>query len=205
MAETTKRTTTKRTTKKASAAKAVDATPVVEATVAEEPAVEVQAVEKPVVETKKLVPTDVDTSQMIEVMNGFSGKLIYVSSRTGEQYVWDEIGDVQEMELRELRNVRNSAKAFFENNWFMFSDEYAWVIDYLGLSQFYKNSVPLDKFDEIFDKPAKEVKKILENLPEGQKQSVSYRARQKIAGNEIDSRSVIAALEEGLGVTLIEK
>lgn len=163
-----------------------------------------QAVEEPENKTP-IVPKDVDTSQFITVRNGFVGTLVYKSSRTNELFVWTEFGGEQEMELRELRNAKNSAKAFFENNWFMFPPEYDWVIDYLGVRRFYKNALGVDGFDEIFELPADELKERLNALSDGQKSSVVYRAIALIKDGEIDSRKTIQTLEDCLGVELIEK
>lgn len=152
---------------------------------------------------KKLSAKDVDMSQYVVVRNGFQGKLVYKSPRTGERFVWDEFGAEQEMELRELRNARNSAKKFFINNWFMFDED--WIIDFLGVKQFYKNAVSIEDFDDIFRKKADEIKVIINGMSNGQKRSAAYRARQLIALGEIDSNKAIAALEEALGTELVEK
>lgn len=156
------------------------------------------------VETKTpIVAKDIDPDQYIIVRNGFQGKLIYKSSRTGERFVWDEFGTEQEIQLRELRNAKNTSKKFFENNWFMFDED--WVIDYLGVRQFYKNAIRIEDFDNIFSKSPAEIKKAIGNMSTGQKKSVAYRATELIAAEEIDSRKTISALEEALGVNLIEK
>ena len=155
--------------------------------------------------TKEIVPKDVDPATIVLVKNGFQGKLIYVSPRTHERYEWDSFGDEQEMELRELRNAKSSAKKFFENNWFMFDDDNKWVIPYLGLKNFYKYAVDIDKFDDLFKLPPDKLKEAVGNLSKGQKRSVSYRARQMVMDREIDSLKTIAALEEALGIELIEK
>ncbi|MBR1525572.1 MAG: hypothetical protein IJ640_02815 [Prevotella sp.] len=152
---------------------------------------------------KKIVPKKVDINQFITVRNGFQGRLVYISTRTGERYVWDSFGAEQELELRELRNAKNSNKKFFVNNWFMFDEE--WVIDYLGVGQFYKNSLKLSEFDEIFEKSPEEIHEIISKMPEGQKKSLAYRARELVIAGEIDSRKMITALEESLGIELIEK
>lgn len=152
---------------------------------------------------KKIVPKKVDINQFITVRNGFQGRLVYISTRTGERYVWDSFGAEQELELRELRNAKNSNKKFFVNNWFMFDEE--WVIDYLGVGQFYKNSLKLSEFDTIFEKSPEEIHEIIAKMPEGQKKSLAYRARELVIAGEIDSRKMITALEESLGIELIEK
>ena len=154
---------------------------------------------------KPMVPKDIDPNQIIVVLNGFQGKLVYESPRTHEVYRWDAFGDEQEIELRELRNAKSSAKKFFINNWFMFREEDAWVIDYLGLNQYYKNALNLEEFDELFTKSASEIEKVISKLSAGQKKSVAYRARQLVLDGEIDSNKAIAALEKSLGIELIER
>lgn len=157
------------------------------------------------VEVKPIIPKDIDVNQLINVYNGFQGSLIYRSQRTHETFVWDSFGDVQEIELRELRNAKSSAKKFFINNWFMFNEEDSWVIDYLGVGKYYNNALTLEDFDDLFEKSSSEVEKTISGLSDGQKKSVSYRARQLIAEGKIDSNKVISSLEKSLGIELIER
>lgn len=152
---------------------------------------------------QSVVVKEIDPNQYVTVRNGFQGKLVYKSSRTGEHFVWDGFGSEQEMELKELRDAKNSRKKMFINNWFMFDED--WIIDYLGVGQYYKNCVKIDDFDSIFTKTPAEIKKIISGMSEGQKKSVSYRARQLIHDGEIDSRKSITALEDALNIELIEK
>lgn len=154
---------------------------------------------------KPIIPKDIDQSMYVIVKNGFQGKLIYVSPRTKEVYTWDNFGDEQEIELRELRNAKSSAKGFFENNWFMFDEEYQWVIPYLGLNRYYKDSINLDGFDKIFDLEPEVLAIAINKMPSGQKQSLMYRAIQLVNEGEIDSRKMISTLEEVFGIELIER
>ena len=158
-----------------------------------------------VYENERIVPKEIDQHQYITVKNGFHGALVYRSARTGEMFTWNSFGAEQEMELQELRNAKNTAKDFFINNWFMFGPDDSWVIDYLGLERYYRYAVGVDGFDEIFRKTPAEIKKIVKEMSAGQKKSMAYRAADLIASGEIDSRKVIAALEDALGVELIEK
>ncbi len=152
---------------------------------------------------RNIVPKDIDPEQYVTVRNGFQGRLVYVSKHTGERFEWDEFGSEQEMELRELKNAKNSYKKFFENNWFMFDED--WIVDYLGVQRFYRNAVRIEDFDEIFQKDAATISKIIGDMSDGQKKSVAYRARVLIAEGAIDSNKAINALEESLGVELIER
>ncbi len=153
----------------------------------------------------KIVPKDIDMHQYITVRNGAFGKLIYISPRTGERFVWEDFGDEQEMELQELRNAKAANKKFYERNWFMFDEDYDWVIDFLGVRAFYNHALSIDNFDDLFTKKPAEIEKIISGLSSGQKKSVSYRARQLVADGVIDSMKVINTLEKCLDIELIEK
>lgn len=155
--------------------------------------------------TTPLSAKNVDMTQYITVKNGFQGQLIYNSSRTGERFVWDEFGDEQDIELRELKNAKNSAKGYFENNWFMFGDDDMWVVDFLGVGKYYRNAVSIDHFDDIFSKTPSEIMGLVQKLSLGQKRSLAFRARQFIEDGKIDSLSVIDALEKALDIELTEK
>ena len=152
---------------------------------------------------KAMIPKEVDPNQYVTVRNGFQARLVYKSKRTGERFVWDSFGAEQDMELSELKNARNSNKKYFINNWFMFDEP--WVVDYIGMSQYYKFAISIQDFDKLFEKPAAEIGKIISKLSDGQKKSVAYRAKQLIAEDGIDSNRTIAALEKHLGTELIER
>lgn len=197
--ETTTKTTTKSRAKKPAPA-------VVEAPIIEDAANTVTVKnEQKVEKSKPLIPKEVDLNQLIPVLNGYQGLLVYKSARTNEKFVWPEFGSEQMVELRELRNAKNTWKKYFINNWFMFDEDYAWVVDYLGMGQYYKYALRIDEFDNLFSMSAEEIEAAVSNLSAGQKRSVSYRAKQLIADGEIDSFKAIAALERSLGIELVEK
>lgn len=152
------------------------------------------AEEKP--KHKELRPED-----FVVVRNGFNGKLVYRSRNTRELFIWDGLGAEQEMELRELKHARNSARAYFENNWFMFDDPE--IPQWLGVGMYYKGALSVDEVDELFLKAPEEIEKALKVMPSGQKEMVADRARELLRnGQKIDSLKVIRTLEHGLGVTL---
>jgi len=147
--------------------------------------------------------TDLDPNMYVPVRNGFNGKLIYKSTKTGERYVWERFGEEQDMELRELRAAKTSYKAFFENNWFMIDDPE--VIAYLGVERFYENALKYDEFATLFEKSPEEIENKLNALSKGQKASVAYMARRMIRDGGIDSIKVINTIEKTLNIVLIER
>ena len=152
---------------------------------------------------QQFVPKTLDPNQLVTVYNGFQGKLVYKSKRTGEEYVWSEFGVDQDMELSELKNIRSSNKKYFINNWFMFDDPE--VVEYLGVTQYYKFALKIDEFDSLFTMSPDALCERIGKLSDGQKKSVAYRAKQLIAEGGIDSNKTIATLEKCLGIELIER
>lgn len=183
------------------AALASEAKKVTTTTAAEK--VSTETVAEEVAEKRPLIPKDIDPHTIVTVRNGFQGRLVYKSKKTDERFVWDSFGSEQDMEIGELRNARNSNKKFFINNWFMFDDP--WIVDYIGMSNYYKFAISISDFDKLFEKSADEIEKTISKLSDGQKKSIAYRARQLISEGSIDSNKVIAALERSLGVDLIER
>lgn len=157
-----------------------------------------------VVEEKTVYkPKQLEPDSIVTVKNGFNGKLVYTSSKTGERFFWDGFGDEQDMELSELKNARSSGKKYFINNWWLFDDPE--VVDYLGMTKYYKFALNIDDFETLFDLPADKLADRISVLSEGQKKSVAYRAKQMIADGGIDSNRVIQTLEECLGIELVER
>lgn len=149
------------------------------------------------------VKKELNPTMMVTVKNGFNGTLVYKSKRTGEVFVWDAFGSEQEMELQDLKAAKNTYKAFFVNNWFLFDDPE--IIEWLGMSQYYKHALNTESFNELFHMSPEEIESTIQKLSDGQKKSVAFRAKQLIREGEIDSIKVINALERSLSVELIER
>ena len=152
---------------------------------------------------KYQVKSSIDPDMYVTVRNGFHGKLIYKSVKTGERWVWEKFGDEQDLELRELRVAKTSYKGFFANNWFMIDDPE--VIAYLGLERYYANALSYEEFDTIFEQSPEEISRRIALLSDGQKVSLAYRAKELIRDGGIDSLKVIDAVEKSLGIALIER
>lgn len=141
---------------------------------------------------------------MVEVKNGFNGKLIYVSKKNaGYTVIMDRFGDSEYFELGELISARNSAKKFFENNWFLIDD--IEIIKFLGVEKYYENALGLEEFDSIFKRSNDEIVDAIGKLSAGQRNTLIFRAIELIEDGTIDSRKTINALEDALKVELIEK
>lgn len=138
---------------------------------------------------------------MVECRSGVSGNLIYKSSlNPGYVVEWSGLGEIQEMEYRELVSMRGNQRRFFEENWILIDDPA--VIKKLGVGRYYQNSLSTDDFEDVFNMSADEIKEIVPTLPGGTKDAIASEAKKKIDSGELDSRSAIKALEDSLDVEL---
>ena len=129
--------------------------------------------------------------------------LIYESSKTGEMFRWESLGDEQDMELQELKNARNASKAFYVNNWFRIDDPE--ILDYLGVAEYYKNALNLIDDETLRALKPEDIRSTVMKMSDGQKLALKYRVKQMIENGDIDSMKMITAFEEALGVELIER
>lgn len=194
MANTSNKTTTKTTPKKTVKTEPTEA--------AKKAAEATETVEQDVKQTYKVRKT-LDPHTVVPVRNGFTGTLIYKSPKTGEKFIWDDFGDELDMELSDLKAAKGSQKKFFTYNWFMIDDPE--ILEYLGVSQYYKNAIDLDTFDDLFTLSEAQMRKKIAALSEGQKKTARFRAKRLIEDGVIDSLKTITALEETLGVELVER
>ena len=152
-------------------------------------------VEQPVVST-----AEITNETMVECRSGVSGNLIYKSSlNPGYVVEWSGLGEIQEMEYRELVSMRGNQRRFFEENWILIDPA---VIKKLGVGRYYQNSLSTDDFEDVFNMSADEIKEIVPTLPGGTKDAIASEAKKKIDSGELDSRSAIKALEDSLDVEL---
>lgn len=149
----------------------------------------------------------ISTDYMIPVKSGVNGILVYVSKKTfGYEVEWNNFGDIEYIEYSELLSMRNTTKAFFENNWIYFedTDDYTAqeLYEALRVDRYYKNTVLGKDIDSIFDKTPDEIQKIITPLSKGIKETIALTARAKIDAGELDSIKRIEALEKSLNVEL---
>ena len=202
MAETKKTTNKKSTTTKKTAPKKAVEKKTSDIKTIEETLIKKAPAKEPAMKARRL-KIDIPLNYEVDVINGFHGKLTYIGKSSGAFVEWEEFGDSQPLDLKELKNAYASQKKFFKENWWLFDDPD--VIEFLRAEEFYKNALNSDGFDDIFTKTPDEITDIVSNMSRGQKKSLGYRAIEMINNGELDSRKTIMALKEALGFELVEE
>lgn len=164
--------------------------------VVEQESVETSEVKETVRKQKKKLNRD----DLIVVMNNTAGRLAHGSRKTGQEWLFTEYGQTDEMELSELVTLNNSSPAMLREPWLLILDDEA--VEYLGLKKLYENVLTEDEMEEFFNSDLEQMEKLLDKLPKGMKELIAGLAKKKVEDNTLDSISKIKLIEEKLKVTL---
>lgn len=191
-------------TKKPAAAKKTAAPKVQGTTVVEASQVQETAVVKPT----ELKLTD---SMLINVKSNVFGELQYINPRTGDTTKWSDCGDVQTLSVADIRAMKGTQRAFFENQWvYLMNIEDGGYEDVsteeiykaLLLMPYYQKMVNPDNYTDIFTWDVGRMRDAVNSMSASSKMNLVVAANTCIANGTLDSLKKIKALEECLGCTL---
>lgn len=156
-------------------------------------------------------PVKLDDSVLISVKSNTFGGLIYVNPRTGDKTEWNGCGDVQTLTMGDLRAMKGTQRAFFENQWIYIVgvDEGGYeevtsedIYKSLMVTQYYKNILDPDNYAEMFSWEPTRIKEAVSMMSDGAKMNLVVAANTSIEDGTLDSLRKIQILEECLGCEL---
>lgn len=183
----TAKTTTRKTAAKKTTAKAAKAVEVVE------PVVETK------VEVKKFENTD-----LIPCICMFPGSVGMTGRRTGNVYIWEDMGAVEYVEYQDLKSeVLNKRSTYIYEPLIIVDDE-DFLAQNQALADIYETFYTPDEIiDKIINSKPEAMKKFILALPSGLKQSVKNIAATLIKDGDLDSVRKINAIDDIFGTELI--
>lgn len=137
---------------------------------------------------------DIDRFALIPVMNVTNGQLIYVSRKTGAEYLFGEYGDIEYMEYQELLTMRSSQRRFFDDPFLLVMDDDA--VEALGLTKMYDNIKLPAQIEEVFKLGQSDFEEVLEKSPKGIKHLIITKAKELYDRGEFDSVRKIKFINE---------
>ena len=152
-----------------------------------------------------------DDSVLVSVKSNTFGGLIYVNPRTGDKTEWNGCGDVQTLTMGDLRAMKGTQRAFFENQWIYIVgvDESGYdnvtaedIYKNLMVTQYYKNILDPDNYVEMFSWEPHRIKEAVSMMSDGAKMNLVVAANTSIEDGVLDSLRKIQVLEECLGCEL---
>lgn len=155
--------------------------------------------EKKATPKKRARRKKVERDEMIPVMNNTSGKLVYKSPKSGQQWYFNEYAQEDEIEFGELMTMNNSTR-MLKNHSILILDEDA--VSALGLTRLYENVLDPSDVEHFFDLSADEMESKLNKLPDSFKVLIAGLAKNKVINGELDSMSKMRVIEDKLKVNL---
>lgn len=145
---------------------------------------------------------NIPLNELIPVVSRNEGELFYKSTKTQQETYWKHYGDLQYLSFDEILNLRASQPRFIDDAWIVIDDEE--VIEFLGLGDKYDQFFHIEDMDAyILNSTVDELKKEISVLPAGIKTSIGVAAKRLVEEDVLDSRGKILALEDKLGICLI--
>lgn len=141
-----------------------------------------------------------DMSEMVSVVSLTNTPLTYVSkSQQGYRVDWSEFLEENYMEYKELINMRNSQRPFFQQPWVVCKWD---VLEDLKVDSYYKNMIDIEGLDELFNRDVESLTETLKTVPEGIQKLIVDRAFELRRNGELDSIRVIKAIEDTYKIDL---
>lgn len=152
-----------------------------------------------------------DDTALINVKSNVFGELIFVDPVTKAKVRWVQCGEVLQLPLAMLRNMKNGAVKFFTNQLVIitgFADENAEkyevadIYKALYISQYYKDILDPTDYDDICDWTPAVIKQKVPMFSKGAKGKLVVALNTYIEKGVLDSLKAIKTFEEVLGCDL---
>lgn len=148
------------------------------------------------VDVKNTVLNDSDEIEIVSLIPNVS----YEDNRTGDFYIWDEVGHIEYMTFETIKNLWRNHRGYFKNLCLRPLDDR--VVDKLGLKSTY------DKYEFIMDEKnytINNVSKICDtynSMPNDLKYSLCTKIKNLVATEKIIDNRVIKQLKDILDIVL---
>lgn len=152
-----------------------------------------------------------DDTVLVNVKSNTYGQLFFRNPRTGDATEWSHFGDTQTLTMGDLRAMKGSHRAFYENQWiYILGIEDSGYEDVtpddiyktLMVSQYYKNVLDPDNFHQIFSWSEAKIRERVAMMSSGAKLNLVVAANTAVQNGTLDSLKKIKTLEDVLGCEL---
>lgn len=164
-------------------------------------------------DTTKDNKNTIPDSALINVRSNVFGILTFKSRRNGEMIVWDNCGEVQQVTMSTLRNIKTECVDFFKEQWLLplgFADETAEdfkpadIYKQLYITQYYKHYIDPSDYESLCSMTPAQIKEAVSLMSDGAKLNLIVALNAYIENGVLDSLRAIKAFEEALGCKLQE-
>lgn len=127
-----------------------------------------------------------------------------MDGKSGQYYVWENIGDVCEVEYGDLFAYKSRKSAYLYNPLIVIEDEELLENSrWKDIAEFYEDKVyGKDDVNKVINTPILQFKKVLEDMPKGLQKAVCIEVAERIEAGTFDSIKKVKAIDEICGTDL---
>ena len=142
------------------------------------------------------------TNETIIEVKSLVPRVYYSDPKTLDSFVWEEVGDMQEMTYFQLKMMHMNHKRYFSQRWLIPCNDEA--IQKLGMSEYYyKHDLTIDEMKVLYDENTKTVIDLLDTITPPISDKLIARIKRDVRSGKIGNVRVIAVLEKKLGIDLM--
>lgn len=149
---------------------------------------------KPKVSLKDIRNEEVTVQRVI----GGMGSVHFVDTKTGDEYVWAEIGDTEIVTVDVLKRMAGKNSMYLKTPWLKIIDSDD-AIEALGLKSLYRELELTDDIDSLLKMSEGEINSLVNKLSQDYKETMSINIQSKILSGELTNVYTIRKLERLLG------
>lgn len=146
-------------------------------------------------------PRKFNADDMVTCRSVRNGVMQYVGRKTGDLYEWTDYGDVTDVAYSDLLAIKVNKSKFIYGPWFLIEDPEA--VEALKLTELYAQFADYTDVESFLELPAAEMRRKLQNAPDGFKDTVARTAGLKIRDGRFDSVIKIKVIDDVLGKNLM--
>ena len=136
-----------------------------------------------------------DKEDVIPCKSITNGKLLVDGEKSGILYRWGDYGDIEEIEYQDLIYMIRAHRVSVYKPRFIIQDE-EFVAQHKDLKELYDSLYSIKDLKDILNLPVTQMRKAIEELPEGAFESIKGVAASMIHNGQYDSVKKIKVLDE---------
>lgn len=145
---------------------------------------------------------EIQLNDNVLVMNNTMGGLVIKSPATNRTWRVNEFGKTVRMQVQDIIDVM-AESPIFEQGYAIILDED--VVEYLNLTESYKNIIKLNDIDKLFNMSEKKIKEIFVSIPETMRTDIARYIKDKSQKGDKSFISItkLRLFENLLGIKLV--
>lgn len=151
-------------------------------------------VEKPKKKAKVSLKDIRDEEVTVQRVVGGIGSVKFIDGKTGDEYLWSEIGDTEIVTVEVLKRMSSKSSMFLKTPWLKIIDNDD-VVDALGLKSLYEALELVEDVDRVMNMSDSEIRNLISKLSQGYKETMAINLQTKINLGELTNITTIRKFE----------